>query len=139
MRDEVLMSIARHWVWATWIRDRFGISLKRTNLVDPSKVYLKPAGAYMLVWYGLLFAVCEELRKRRVAVPEVQKEIDSLYSSLKQCRNATFHVQRKYWSRKLLDFITVPDNATKVHGIHDAIGKWLYDELQRRGLMPLPT
>ena len=87
-----------------------------------------------MAWYGLLFAICEELREQKVKVCEIQNDIDSIFSSLRRCRNAVFHIQSKYWSKKLLDFITVAENATKVHRIHNGLGKWAAEEMERRGL-----
>jgi len=52
----------------------------------------------------------------------------------KNCRNAVFHVQPQYQTRKLLDFITTEDNVDKVHRIHKGIGDWLRDEMLHCGL-----
>lgn len=131
MKTEVLLSIHRHWIWANWIKKQFGDALGQTPHNEIDKLILEPAGTYMCLWYGLLFAVCEGLRKEKVVISLVQREIDSVYDSLKLFRNAVFHVQPKYWSRKLLDFMVVEGNATKVHRIHNGIGEWLLEEVGR--------
>ncbi len=132
MKTEVLLSIHRHWIWANWIKEKFGVALGRTPHNEIDTLILEPAGTYMCLWYGLLFAVCEGLRKQGVSISSVQAEIDSVYDSLRLFRNAVFHVQPKYWSRKLLDFMVVEGNATKVHCIHNRIGEWLLEEVDRR-------
>lgn len=130
MDREVFLSIHRHWIWANSVKEQFRVALGHRHLEDQDleNFFIRPAGTYMCVWYGLLFAVCEALRQQGVVIPEAQDEINAVYNSLKRCRNAVFHVQPKYWSRKLLDFIVVEENASKVHRIHNGIGKWLLRE-----------
>jgi hypothetical protein len=134
VNDEALLSIARHWTWAHCVREQFKVALSGSVLDDTWLFYKRPEVGYMFIWYALLFAVCEGLKEQRVMIPGVQAEIDGLYKMLKRCRNAVVHVQPESWSRKLLDFVVLPENGTTVHAVHNAIGDWIRDEMLRRGL-----
>lgn len=138
MGDEAFLEVARAWTWAGCMREQFGIALKSFEGQDPVEFYRTPEAGYMFVWYGLLFAVCQRLRGERVKVPGVQSEIDEMYDPLRLCRNATFHLQGEYWSRKLLDFVTREDTAEKIHRIHDGVGRWIQSEMLNRGLASPP-
>ena len=134
MNDEALLSVARHWTWADCVKEQFGSALIGSAPDDVWSFYSRPEVGYMFIWYALLFAVCEGLKEQDVKIPGVQAEIDGLYKKLRRCRNAVAHVQPKYWSRKLLDFVVLPENATAVRTVHDAIGEWIRDELFGRKL-----
>jgi len=141
MNQELLMSIRRHWTWANWIKKQLAKELEAFEIdkFELEHWFINPPGVYMSVWYGLLFAVCEGLKDGGSAVPEAQKEIDELYESLHLFRNATFHVQRRYWSNKLLGIMKNKGSATKIHHIHEAIGKWLLAQLPVREAPPQAT
>jgi hypothetical protein len=134
VNDEALLSIARHWTWADCVREQFKVALTGSVPDDLWSFCKRPEVGYMFIWYALLFAVCEGLKEQRVKIPNAQAEIDGLYQMLKRCRNAVAHVQPRYWSQKLLDFVVLPKNATAVHTVHNATGEWIRDELLRRKL-----
>ena len=131
--DEQIASITRHLLWAHSFRDlaEEGINTAPISL-DVNIFYQTDGPAYLLVWYGMLFAVCEALR--RVKIPYVQEDIDSVFDSLKECRNAVFHVLPKYWSKNLRSFIRNPENPVKMRRMHDGLWVWVKDEMLHRGL-----
>lgn len=134
MNDDALLSIARHWTWAECVSQQFNAALTSSVPTDLWSFYSRPEVGYMFIWYALLFAVCEGLKEQRVTIPNAQVEMDRIYETLKRCRNAVAHVQPQHWSRKLLDFVRLPENATSVHTVHDAVGEWIRGELIRRKL-----
>lgn len=133
MTDEHVASIARHLLWANAFRNLAEEAINTAPVTLDGNIFYQTDGAgYLLIWYSMLFAVCEALQ--RVTIPHVQEDIDSIFDSLKDCRNAVFHVLPKYWSQKLRRFIRVPENAVKLRRIHDGLWVWLKDEMLRRGM-----
>jgi hypothetical protein len=131
--DEQIASIARHLLWAHSFRDlaEHGINTAPISL-DPNIFHQADGPAHLLVWYSMLFAVCEALR--RVTIPHVQEDIDSVFDSLKECRNPVFHVSPKYWSKNLRSFIRDPGNPIKMRRMHDVLWVWARNEMLHRGL-----
>ncbi len=136
MEHEYFLSLHRHWIWANLIKMHFDSRLAHDDIKDPEVFIVQPAGTYMCVWYGVLFAVCEGLREKGIVIPEVQQGIDEIYDSLRLFRNAVFHVQPRYWSDKLHGFVALEGSALKVRRVHEGIGNWFLTELKRRGKEP---
>jgi hypothetical protein len=131
--DEQIASIARHLIWADSFRQ---LAEEASNtgpiILDANALHQRAGAAYLLVWGGMLFAVCQALR--RIPIPHVQEDIDSVFDSLRECHKAVFHVLPKYWSKNLRHFIKGPENAVKLRRIHDGLWVWLKDEMLHRGM-----
>jgi hypothetical protein len=131
MNKTILISIHRHWLWADKIQRTFYAALPpNLRAEDTKEMFISDWGMCRCLWYGLLFAVCEALRERRFTVPTVQSDIDAIYSNLKLFRNAVFHVQPKYWSRKLFSIMQNENSAQQIKQVHDGIGCWLLIQLR---------
>ena len=130
MNNETFITLHRHWMWANVMKQHFDRELEK-GVKLPFNIADRP-GAYMLLWYSVLFSVLETFRNAGVTFPTVQKEIDEIYEPLKDLRNAIFHPQPKYWPRKLLRFISMKDTPIKVREIHSFIGGYFLQEIARR-------
>lgn len=85
-----------------------------------------PAGAYLYVWHGLLFAVLEFLQKFDDGIPvTINSEVQLFYGPLKKFRNAIFHIQNHPFSQKQDDIIKIPKALTRVEVIHYEVGKYV--------------
>lgn len=129
-----LMSLHRHWIWASIIKKRFeqtGAELKSPGPVDPTRFLVGPFGAYMSIWYGMLFGVLEVLKKRGIAIPEIQADMESIFDGLRLYRNAVFHPQEEYFSPKLVAIMKDKDAVKKIYRVHSGIGDWFLAELKR--------
>jgi hypothetical protein len=74
--DEHLASIARHLLWADSLRSLAEEAINTAPIsLEENIFHQKDGTAYLLVWYGMMFAVCEALR--RVTIPHVQEDMDS--------------------------------------------------------------
>lgn len=83
--DEHLASIARHLLWADSLRSLAEEAINTAPIsLEENIFHQKHVTAYLLVWYGMMFAVCEALR--RVTIPHVQEDMDSVFDTLKACR-----------------------------------------------------
>lgn len=133
MDSQSLLSIHRHWIWANWIKKQFEGSMQSFSVSKDTiqEWYINPPGTYMCIWYGLLFSICEGLRAHSVHIPEVQSDIDEIYSALKRFRNAVFHIQPKYWSPKLFEIMEKKGSAIQIRKVHDGIGNWLLKQMDQ--------
>jgi len=117
-------------MWANVMREHFDKELEK-GVKLPFNVADRPA-AYMFLWYGLLFSVLETFRNAGVVFPEIKQEIGEIYEPLKDLRNGVFHPQPKYWSKKLLKFISMKHTPAKVRKVHRFIGSYFLQEIARR-------
>ncbi len=87
----------------------------------------------MNLWYGALYAVAEAWRDLKLSDPKVDPLIaDPRMDKLKRYRNAVFHYQREYFSPKMMEALQYPDFAPWVQVLHDALGRYLLEYLDKR-------
>jgi hypothetical protein len=130
-KREVVLAIHRHWFWADRIREEYYERQKANppKIGDLVALFLQGDELYKFLWYGLLFSVCEALRAHKILIPNAQKEIDGIYESLKLFRNAIFHIQPEYFSKKLFKILNDPDSDAKIRKLHYEIGDCLSKEI----------
>ena len=65
--EKRLLSIARHFVWADKMKEKFSYHLRRDGIpkIDPMW-YMSDIFMYMALWYALLFEVLEKLRSENL-------------------------------------------------------------------------
>ena len=127
-------SIYRQWIWADHLRNYFSAELPEKELNLSENFTIEPYWMFMCLWYGVLFSVLEALKKIKVNVPEIQKDIDQMYPILKKYRNAVFHVQEEYWSDKWRNLILDDTSADKINLIHKQVGIFLLKNLTKEVL-----
>jgi len=127
-------SIYRQWIWADHLRNYFGAELPEKEFDLSGNFTIEPYWMFMCLWYGVLFSVLEALKKIKVNVPEVQKDIDQMYPILKEYRNAVFHVPKEYWSDKWRKLILDRTSADKINLIHKQVGIFLLKNLTKEVL-----
>lgn len=127
-------SIYRQWMWADHLRDCFGNALPDKSNSFLGNFTIETYWMFMSLWCAVLFTVLEALKENRIKIPEVQNEIDQMYQILKRYRNAVFHVQPKYWTKKWRDLILDNTSAYKIQKIHKQVGIFLLNTLKKRFL-----
>jgi hypothetical protein len=132
LSNTIWHSIYRQWIWADHLRNYFSAELPEKKLSLSGDFTIEPYWMLMCLWYGVLFSVLEALREIKVNVPEVQKDIDKMYPTLKKYRNAVFHVQKEYWSNKWRNLILDETSAKKINLIHKQVGIFLLENLTKK-------
>lgn len=130
-QKEIFFAIHRHWTWAVRIRSEYYERLKANppSSGDLLEWFLTGEAMYLCIWYGLLFAVCEGLRKNGFTVPAVQDEIETVYNSLRLFRNAIFHIQTKYLTSKIFSFLQDPQTDATIRKIYDGLDEWFHVQI----------
>lgn len=126
-----MIAIHRHWYWADRIRDEYFERLKanppnNSNIVE---FFSTGDGMYLCLWFGLEFAVYEALRGKKFVIPNAEREITRIFESLKQFRNAIFHIQPEYLSPKMFKLLNDPMHQAIINKAHKEIGQWLSNEI----------
>jgi hypothetical protein len=134
IKDETLYTIHRHWFWANRIRDTYYQRIKANPPDDDDllRFFLDGDGMYLCLWYALLFPVCEALRVHKMVVPKAQQDIKDIYQSLKEFRNAMFHVQSVYLSPKTWNVLNSRAAEAKIWNVHKEIREWLRLEMESK-------
>jgi len=134
--DEELMILHRHWMWANVIKKNFEIEIQKQIdsgiRQDAEEMIVDRYGAYMSIWYGMLFGVLEELRNKQISIPSIDQDINDVYDSLRLFRNAVFHPQKEYWSGKLFKIMERKESAKKLWKIHKHLGGLFLSEMKIR-------
>ncbi len=134
LNREEFAALHRHWMWANVIKKHFESAIaeaKRGGSISPEELFPDPYGAYMSIWYGMLYGVLEVLKEKDVSIPKIQGDIDSIFDSLRLYRNAVFHPQPKYWSQKLFEIMKDQNSAKKIWNVHAGLGEFFLEELGR--------
>ena len=85
----------------------------------------------MSIWYGMLYGTLEILKEKKIVVPDIQEDIDSIFDSLRLYRNAIFHPQPEYFSPKLVKIMEDQESVVKLWKISRGLGKFFLEELNR--------
>lgn len=134
LTEAEFMALHRHYMWALVIKKDFEAviaDVAKKNLPKDKTLFPQSYGAYMSIWYGLLYGILEVLREKKVVIPEIQNDIDSIYESLRRYRNAVFHPQSKYYSDKFFEIMKDPDSPTKIWNVSAGLGGFFLDEFAR--------
>jgi hypothetical protein len=134
MKDALLLSIHRHWVWSDRMKVLFEWYLAAEGPVKSFKVvdlFLSSLGTCMCLWYSLLYVTCEGLEKGKV---DISREIDMGYTEvhhkLKLFRNAVSHVQNHLESDKLMDILQCDEIVPAIRRLHQKVGEYLVREIK---------
>jgi len=87
-------------------------------------------GASEAVWHGLLYAQIEFLDSKGIKIPGVSLSKENK-DILHKKRNAVFHLQGKYYSKKFFSFYYKTE-AQEIQGAHMAIGRFVQAELEKQ-------
>ena len=137
LSNEELMILHRHWMWANICRISFDKELLKiknqdqTLDINPTRFFADRVGAFMCMWYGLLYSVLEEILNRKLSIQGLECS-GEIINELRLFRNAVFHPQKKYWTDKIFKLIEKNDSATRIREIHSALGSFLYEEINNR-------
>lgn len=132
MDNEKFITLHRHWMWSNIMKQHFDTELQKDQNLAKNFNIADKEGAYMLLWYALLFSVLETFKDSKIKFPPIQEDIKSVYSPLKDLRNAVFHPQNKYWSRKLNKFLETKGTPEKIRRIHSFLGGYFLEEINKR-------
>ena len=132
MDSGLLLSILRHWTWADRQKELFEFYLRNDfpNLsegdIGKPGFFVSSMVTCLCIWYALLYATCDGINKEvGINVSTIAPAFAKNEDLLRHFRNATFHVQPKYLSEKLLEVLKNPDVAVAIRSIHDNVGEWL--------------
>ncbi|MDD5130759.1 MAG: hypothetical protein PHS66_06930 [Candidatus Omnitrophica bacterium] len=135
MDKEQFFTLHRHWMWSNVIKTDFAMEIKKqlggedtpkAEIIMPDKY-----GAYMSIWYGLLFVVLEGLKEEKVIIPEIEDDIKHIYEPLRLYRNAVFHPQKKYWSPKLFKIMEDGNSVDKIWKVHKRLGEYFLEGINK--------
>ncbi len=121
-------------MWGNVIKKHFETAITDVRARGEANALLLlagPYGAYMSIWYGMLYGVLERLKENRIRIPKIQGDIDSIYFSLRRYRNAVFHPQAKYISPKLIEIMNDPESPKKIWAVHAGLGQFFLEEFNK--------
>lgn len=129
---EEFMALHRHYIWGRVIKTDLENSMtaQKGNL-SPENLYVLPVGAYWCIWYGMLYGVLEVLKEKRIRIPSIQTDIDSICDRLRLFRNAVFHPQPEYISPKLFNLMQDPESVNTIWRISAGLSDFFIEELDR--------
>jgi len=126
--EEKVLSLSRHFIWADKMKWQFGEALIKEGIpkYTNNNWYVSDTFMYMALWYALLFAIIEALRKWNIKVPDVQTKIDQYYDLLGCFRHAVFHVKGELHSQDFYKILRKGKNsAADIREINDKTGAFL--------------
>lgn len=134
LTSEEFMALHRHWMWANIIKKHFEGAIadaSKSGKANPEDLFPEAYGAYMSIWYGMLYGVLVVPSEKNICLPNIQADIDSIRDSLRLYRNAVFHPQPQYWSAKLIEVMKDPESTRRIWAVHTGLGGFFLEELGR--------
>lgn len=141
---EDFLLLHRHWMWANQHREVF-----EGLIGNPQQTELLKMGAgmlatkqfgFMLIWYGLLWAVIEAFLDPKEGRcidlrGQFRAEIDELSPALRACRNAILHVPRggNLLDKRILQLVSMPGSALMIRRVARGFARLFLEEYARRG------
>jgi hypothetical protein len=132
------MLLHRHWLWADHARRWFENELPNRDATAASEVQLAEEWVCaMYVWYGLLWALIEGIRVRRIRLgPPMSTDIRRIAEPLRESRNASFHIGRHdtSWDLRFFAVMEDPSSAETILRVHKGFARLFFEEAQARGV-----
>ena len=133
-KQEQLYALHRYFIWGNKMREHFDEKLRQhpRNKKEKNGLEIETI-LYMSYWYGGLYVVIEGWKELSLK----DELIDELLRSknvelLKRYRNATFHYQEEYWSKKFTDFMDSGRNCVKwIRKLNSEFGRYFLAEIDK--------
>jgi hypothetical protein len=125
----------RHWIWANLQRRRFDELLPTTEGPSQDEAFMaSECFSAMYLWYGLLWSVIEAFDEREIELRgPFAADIAEIGDTLRQCRNAVFHVPSKQnHDPRLFRLMFVPNSALTIRRISTGFGRLFIEESDAR-------
>ena len=109
------------------------MSKKKQKVVSSVKYFITPEGAFLCVWYALLFSVLEGLEESGVKLTFLENYDATIYKMLKKFRNAVFHTPSVYWDKRFVKLFEKyeTDNESKIEKLHKEVALKLQVEIRK--------
>jgi hypothetical protein len=125
----------RHWIWAHLQRSRFEELLPESKSPEEDPAFMASEWcSAMFLWYSLLWSVIEGFEDRGLEVKgRMAEDIAQISDTLRQFRNAVFHVSKKnQHDPRLFGLMQDPDNVARVCRISTGFGRIFIEEQAAR-------
>lgn len=134
-----VFALHRYYIWANNMRTHFDSTLSDLKYEEQRKQgfgawFADTQGMFMSYWYGALYVVVEgynELHLSDAVVDDLLKSEN--VELLKRYRNGSFHYQSNYYDDRFLGFVAEQSAVPWVRSLNVNLGRFLLEELGRRG------
>jgi hypothetical protein len=129
---DILMAIDRHYVWAGMLNSAFlhAGTPDSTNLMG---YIITDQGAFFVMWCGMLYAVLDAIRGRKIDLHFLASFDEQLFAKLKPFRNKAFHVADRYFQKELLELLRMTNVVRRVEDLHIELHFALTDARDNHG------
>lgn len=136
--QEDFLLLHRHWMWANQCREAFEAAIAAQPL-DQATMLASKSWGFMLVWYGMLWAVIEAAvapaEGRSIEIRGAfRRDIDGMSDLLRRCRNAVLHVPKSgsYFDDRIEALVREPSAVFAIRRMHNGFGRMFLEEGARR-------
>ena len=89
------------------------------------ELHLDDYGVFMYYWYAALYVVIEGFKELQLRDAKIEWLLQSPnVDALKRLRNATFHFQKEFVSRKIFPFLASKDSAEWIRSLTEAFSEF---------------
>jgi len=120
MNNSAFLSAYRTFAQAHWVFQRFDVTPETTSIRNLA-YFITERGTYMLLWYALLYNVCEHLWKRReLPAPAFDKFLD-LRQRWEKCRHMVSHVRPTVFNKEDFRILANKRDYETIREIHESL------------------
>jgi hypothetical protein len=140
-----LATLHRYFIVANKMRIRFENTLAKPEILKRLEdaesmdaesltklvleLHLDDYGVFMYYWYSALYVVIEGFKELRLRDAKIEALLQSQnVDALKRLRNATFHFQKEFISRKIFPFLASKDSTEWIRSLTGAFSEFFLRE-----------
>ena len=132
MTKEAFFATTRSFIHANLMLKSFNKTETDIPITDFNNYFSTAQGAYLLLWYALLFNVIAFLKNQRALPKSIEDDVDKVYEGLRQCRHAVFHITPTFFDEKFM-ILAKPKAFKIIQKIHFSLSEFFDTELQKYG------
>jgi hypothetical protein len=124
MDSNYILSTHRAWLHASYMRNLFLQDSEPLPIKGPT-FFVKPRGAYLLLWYGLLYNICDTLSNNHSMPETLIADYEAIKTQLEICRHYTLHIKPDYQKMDQFGIFFLDKSRGRVERLHQELGKYL--------------
>jgi hypothetical protein len=125
----------RHLIWSSYQREHFRTLVPGSTPPDQDPAFLASEFfATLAIWNSLLWVVISGFNEKGIELAgPLREDVAALSPTLKDFRNAVFHVSREsHHDPRLFRFMTDPLNIPRVYPVSEGLGALFWNESEER-------
>ena len=131
MKHSAFLSVYRtfaqaHWMFLSFDKTPDAVSIRSLAY------FITERGTYMLLWYSLLFNVCEFLKANKSLPKSAEPQFLELRERWEKCRHMVSHVKPEVFNKENFRILASKRDHETIRSIHESLRLFFASEMGSR-------